>query len=138
MGLSTATRLLLGAAMVQLLVGALSGLPMALVRQRPGAPPVPKYLAMVHTGGLMHGPILATAALGISVSTLASWIDTTAAVLLAVASVLLTVKDTVNWRQEVADEFAENSLGLKFGQLFGPVHLLGLILAAVCTASGIV
>lgn len=123
--------------MVQLLVGALSGLPMALIRQRPGAPTVPRYLTMVHTGGLMHGPILATAALGISVSTLSPWVDTTAAVLLVVASVLLVVKDVVNWRQEITDEFAENSLGLTIGNLFGPTHIVGLVLAAVCTASGI-
>jgi hypothetical protein len=43
----TATKILLVAGMANLIVGALSGIPMATVRQG-GAAVVPKYLTMVH------------------------------------------------------------------------------------------
>ncbi len=134
--MSTASKILIAAGMINLLVGGFSGIPMALVRQR-GAPEVPKYLTMVHLGGLMHGPILLGVGFALTVSTLTPWIDTTAATVLAVASGLLIVKDTMNWRQEVRDEFAEDSLGLKLGTVFGPLHILGLCLASVCVVSGL-
>lgn len=134
--MSTASKILIAAGMINLLVGGLSGIPMALVRQA-GAPEVPKYLTMVHLGGIMHGPILLGVGFALTISTLTPWIDTAAAVMLAVASGLLIVKDTINWRQGVRDEFAEDSLGLKFGQVFGPLHILGLCLASACVVSGL-
>ena len=133
--MSTASKILIAAGMVNLLVGGLSGIPMGLVRQR-GAPEVPKYLTMVHLGGIMHGPILLGVGFALTISTLTPWIDTAAAVTLAVASALLIIKDTINWRQGVRDEFAEDSLGLKLGQVFGPLHILGLGLASACVVSG--
>ena len=134
--MSTAGKILILAGMVNLLVGGFSGIPMALVRQR-GAPEVPKYLTMVHLGGLMHGPILLGVAFALTISTLTPWVDTTAAVLLAGASGLLIVKDTINWRQGVRDEFAEDSLGLKIGTVFGPAHVAGLLVASACVVSGL-
>ncbi len=134
--MSTASKILIAAGMINLLVGGLSGIPMAMVRQR-GAPEVPKYLTMVHLGGIMHGPILLGVGFALTISTLTPWIDTAAAVVLAVASALLIVKDTINWRQGVRDEFAEDSLGLKFGQVFGPLHIFGLGLASACVVSGL-
>jgi hypothetical protein len=134
--MSTAGKILIVAGMVNLLVGALSGIPMGLARQR-GAPVVPKYLTMVHLGGLMHGPLLLGVAFALTISTLSPWIATTAAVVLAVASGLLIAKDTLNWRQGVNDEFAEGSLGLKIGQVFGPLHTIGLVIATACVISGV-
>lgn len=134
--IDTATKILLVAGMANLLVGGLSGIPMALERQA-GAEVVPKYLTMVHLGGLMHGPILIGVAFALSISTLSPWIDTGAAVMLAVASVLLIAKDTINWRQGVTDEFGQNSLGLKLGQLFGPLHILGMATATAGVISGL-
>lgn len=98
---------------------------------------VPKYLTMVHMGGLMHGPILIAIGLALSISTLSPWIDTTAAVILAGASMLLIAKDTLNWRQGVTDEFAQNSLGLALGKLFGPLHIVGLTMASAGVISGL-
>ena len=134
--MSTASKILIAAGMINLLVGGLSGIPMAMVRQR-GAPEVPKYLTMVHLGGIMHGPILLGVGFALTISTLTPWIDTAAAVVLAVASGLLIVKDTINWRQGIRDEFAEDSLGLKVGRVFGPLHILGLGLASACVVSGL-
>jgi hypothetical protein len=133
---STATEVLIVAGMLNLLVGALSGIPMAMVRQA-GAPEVPKYLTMVHMGGLMHGPILLGVGFALTISTLSAWLATSAAIVLSAASGLLVVKDTLNWRQHVTDEFAENTLGLQIGKIFGPLHILGLGLATVCVISGL-
>lgn len=132
----TATTILLVAGMANLLVGGLSGIPMANVRQA-GAPVVPKYLTMVHMAGLMQGPILIAVGFALTTSTMTAWLNTTAAVLLAVASGLLLLKDTVNWRQGITDEFAESSLGLKIGRVFGPLFLLGTALATAGVISGI-
>lgn len=132
----TATKILLVTGMANLLVGALSGIPMGLLRQR-GATDVPKYLTMVHMAGLMQGPMLIAVAYAMTISTLSSWVDTTAAVILAVASGLLIAKDTLNWRQGVRDEFAEGSAGLRIGQLFGPLFVVGLGFATAAVLSGL-
>jgi hypothetical protein len=132
----TATKVLLVAGMANLLVGALSGIPMGMKRQK-GSATVPKYLTMVHLGGLMQGPLLISVAFAMTISQLSSWVDTTAAVTLAAASVLLIAKDTLNWMQGVQDEFAEQSVGLRLGQLFGPVHIVGLGLATAAVLSGL-
>lgn len=134
--MSTASKVLIVAGMLNLIVGALSGIPMGLIRQG-GASEVPKYLTMVHLGGLMHGPILLGIAFALTISTLSPWLATTAALILAAASGLLVIKDSVNWKQGVNDEFAEKSVGLKIGMIFGPVHIIGLGLATVCVLSGL-
>lgn len=134
--MDTATKILLVAGMANLLVGGLSGIPMATVRQG-GAAEVPKYLTMVHMAGLMQAPILIAVGFALTISTLDSWVDTTAAVLLAVASALLIAKDTLNWRQGVTDEFAQSSLGLKLGKVFGPLFLVGSALATAGVISGL-
>ena len=132
----TPTMILLVAGMANLLVGALWGIPMGL-QGASGANGVPKYLTMVHLAGLMHGPILISIAFAVSISTLSSWINTTAATMLALASALLIAKDTINWRQGVKDEFAEESIGLRIGWVFGPLHNLGLILATAGVLGGV-
>lgn len=65
------------------------------------------------------------------------WIDTTAAVVLAAAPVLLLGKDALNWRQGVTDEFAQNSLGLKLGTVFEPPYIVGPALATAGLISGL-
>lgn len=132
----TATKILLVAGMANLIVGALSGIPMATVRQA-GAAAVPKYLTMVHMAGLMNGPILIAVGVALTISTLSAWINTAAAAILATASALLLVKDMLNWRQGVTDEFAENSLGLKIGKVFGPLFVVGIATATAGVISGV-
>ena len=98
---------------------------------------VPKYLTMVHMAGLVHGPILIAVGFALTTSTMTAWLNTTAAVMLATASALLLVKDTLNWRQGITDEIAEKSLGLKVGRVFGPLFLVGMGLATAGVISGI-
>jgi hypothetical protein len=92
---------------------------------------------MLHLAGLMQGPILIAIAFAMTISTLSSWFDTTAAVIQALASALLILKDTLNWRQGVLDEFGEQSAGLRLGQVFGPEHLIDLGLATAAVQSGL-
>lgn len=132
----TATKILLVAGMANLLVGALSGIPMGMVRQG-GAEVVTKYLTMLHMAGLMHGPILISVGVALTISTLSAWVNTAAAIILAVASGLLLAKDTLNWRQGVTDEFAQKSIGLRLGQIFGPLEIIGLGLATAGVVSGL-
>ena len=134
--MSTAGKILVVAGMVNLMIGALSGIPMGLIHGR-GAPAVPKYLTMVHLGGLMHGPLLLGIAFAMTISTVSPWLATAAAATLAFASGLLVIKDTLNWQQGIHDEFGEHSLGLRIGMVFGPVHIIGLTLATVCVFSGL-
>jgi hypothetical protein len=134
--MSTAAKVLIVAGMLNLLVGALSGIPMAQARQK-GAAVVPKYLTMVHLGGLMQGPLLLGIGFALTISTLTPWFTTATALVLAVASFLLLLKDTINWQQGIKDEFAEESTGLRIASLFAPLHLLGLVLATVCVFSGL-
>ncbi|MEZ5382125.1 MAG: hypothetical protein R2754_10095 [Microthrixaceae bacterium] len=134
--MDTATKILLVAGMLNLLVGVLSGIPMGLVRMD-GAETVPKYLTMVHLAGLMHGPILIAVGFAMTISSLSPWVDTTAAILLAVASGLLIAKDAVNWRQGVTDEFAQHSLGLRLGNVFAPLETVGMVLATAAVLSGL-
>ncbi len=132
----TATKVLLVAGMANLIVGALSGIPMGTVRQG-GSAVVPKYLTMVHMAGLMNGPILIAIGVALTISTLSAWINTTAALILATASALLLIKDTLNWRQGVTDEFAQNSLGLRLGKIFAPLFVVGIATATAGVISGI-
>jgi hypothetical protein len=134
--MSTATKVLLVAGMLNLMVGALSGIPMGLKRQA-GAPTVPKYLTMVHLGGLMQGPLLIATGFALTISELSAWLNTTAALLLGVGSGVLLLKDTINWRQGVTDEFAQNSVGLKLANVFVPMHLVGITLATVGVFTGL-
>jgi hypothetical protein len=87
--------------------------------------------------GLMNGPILIAIGFALTTSTLSAWVNTAAALILATASALLLIKDTLNWRQGVTDEFAQNSLGLKFGKVFGPLFVLGIVTATAGVISGI-
>ena len=63
--------------------------------------------------------------------------ETTTLSILSAASALLVIKDTLNWRQDVTDEFAQNTLGLQLGKIFGPLHIVGLGIATACVISGL-
>jgi hypothetical protein len=37
----------------------------------------------------------------------------------------------------ITDEFAQNTLGLQIGKVFGPLHIVGLGVATACVISGL-
>jgi hypothetical protein len=131
--MSTASKILIAAGMINLLVGGLSGIPMAMVRQR-----ARRGAEVPDDGAPRRDPAWADPArCGVRADDLDA--DAVgrhaAAVVLAVASGLLIVKDTINWRQGVRDEFAEDSLGLKIGQVFG--HSSSVSASRACVVSGL-
>jgi hypothetical protein len=129
-----AGKILVIGGVANLLVGAISGIPMGLLRQRGAA--VPRYLTLVHMGGLMQGPILLTCPVVLAMSKLSPSLNMVCAALLVACSLMLLLKDALNWRQEVQDEFAEKSAGLRIGQLVGPLYLVGFGLLAAAAVSG--
>ncbi len=132
----TSTNIFVVAGMLNLLVGGLSGVPMARGRQS-GASSVPKYLTALHMAGLMNGPILISIGFALTISTPSPWVNTASAIVLTFSSLLLICKDWLNWTHGISDEFAEKSLGLSFGLVFGPIFIVGLGLATAGVISGI-
>jgi hypothetical protein len=55
----------------------------------------------------------------------------------AVGAVLLVIKDLVNWLSGTRDEFQEQTAGSKIALLFGPVHVVGLVLVAIAAVAGL-
>ena len=81
---------------------------------------------MAHVGALMQGTMLFGLVFAFEMSQLPTTVETISAGLLVTSTVLLNTKDTINWRQGVTDEFAQKSLGLKIGMIYGPVATVGL------------
>lgn len=114
--MSTAEKVLIVGGVLNIAYGVVTGFPMTLARAR-GAPSVSKYLTFAHIGPLMQGPILLGMAVAARMSDLDNDIETIGAWLLVAGSVLLAVKDTLNWLQRVQDEFSERPPSRPLGAL---------------------
>lgn len=121
----TACRILIATGMIQILWGLITGMPMGVVRLRGGE--VPRYLTLAHMGGLMQGPLLMGLVFAVNFSALSAAWETFAAGSMAAASLMLVVKDTLNWWTGVGDEFAERPPGYYLGVILGPLYLIGAI-----------
>lgn len=113
--MSTAEKVLIVGGLVNLAYGVVTGFPMSIVRTR-GAE-VSKYLTFAHVGPLMQGPILLGTAVAARMSTLSAGAETLGAWLLVAGSVLLALKDTINWLTGVSDEFAQRPATMPLGAL---------------------
>jgi len=120
----TASQLLILGGTLNIAYGFLTGFFMGVVSS--AAPETPKYLSMAHVGALMQGTMLFGLVFAFEMSQLPTTVETISAGLLVTSTVLLNTKDTINWRQGVTDEFAQKSLGLKIGMIYGPVATVGL------------
>jgi len=128
-----ATKILIVGGMFGLAVGTVTGFFFILERSR--AEFAPRYLVMTHVGMFMQGAMLLGLAFAVNLSSLSAGVENVAAILLVASAVLAAIKDTVNWRQGVTDEFAEKpalsrSLGVTSFALFIP-GLLVLIIGVV-------
>jgi hypothetical protein len=132
---TTAAKILVLGGMFNLLWGYGTGVVMAKVRST--APETPKYLSLTHVGGLMWAPILFGLALAVAVSDLTAWLVTTAAIAMVSASVLLDLKDLLNWLQGVHDEFVTRPLGFALGGLSGVLSAAGTVVLAVGVIRGL-
>jgi hypothetical protein len=132
---ATAGKILILGGMFNLMWGYGTGVIMS--RLRTTAPETPKYLSLTHVGGLMWAPILFGLALAVAVSELAAWLAATAAIAMVSASVLLDLKDMLNWVQGVEDEFVTRPLGFVLGGLSAVLATAGTIVLTVGVIRGL-
>jgi hypothetical protein len=114
-----------------LFVGALSGIPMGLTRLSEGNPPVPRYLIMLHLAGYQQAPILLALGAVFAIVGPDGRASSLGPFVFSAAAGLLVLKELLNWLGGVEDEFVEKSPGLFIGNIFGPIHIVGLILCTI-------
>lgn len=130
--MDTAGRLLILGGVLNIAFGLVNGIPIAMQRQT--KPDYSKYLRLIHVGALMWGPILISLAVALTLSPLDAQLETFAAALMVAASVLLSAKDTINWRMGVKDEFAEK---LRVPQILGALFFLTSLLSIAIITVGV-
>lgn len=134
--MGTAQEVLIVTGMLMFLGGIATGMAMGLVRMG-GAPAAPRYLTIAHEGAYMQGAMLLGVAYAMNLADLGEGTATLAAWLLAIGAGLLFVKDILNWRMGVQDEFAEKSLGLMLGNLMTPFHSIGIVIVLWGVIAGV-
>ena len=134
--MGTAQEILIVTGMLMFLGGILTGMAMGLVRMG-GAPAAPRYLTIAHEGAYMQGAMLLGVAYAMNLADLGDGAAKLAAWLLAAGAALLFVKDVINWRMGVEDEFAEKSIGLMLGNIMSPLHTVGIVLVTWGVISGV-
>ncbi|MBK9126075.1 MAG: hypothetical protein IPM16_23505 [Chloroflexi bacterium] len=128
-----ASKLLILGGVLNIAFGLVNGIPIALQRQ--SQPDYSKYLRLIHVGALMWGPILISLVLALQLSPLDAGIELVAAGLMVAASILLNVKDTLNWRMGVKDEFAEKP---RIPQVMGGLFFLTSLVSIAIITLGVV
>ena len=133
--MTTAQQVLIVYGTLSISYGMVLGVPLTSVRM--SAPTAPRHLVVAHLSALMQGPVHISLAFALGLSTLTSWLETGAAVLLVAGSSLFVAGATLNWRQEVGDHFAERSPGWYLLAASGGPHLVGalIVLAGVVAAT---
>jgi len=131
-----ASKILIVTGLIQILWGLVTGIPMGNLRM--AGREVPRYLTLVHMGGLMQGPLLMGLVFAVQLSKLPAGWEVTAAATISVASVLLVLKDTLNWRMGVQDEFAERPMNFYLGVALGPLYLIGTLILVVGALASLV
>ena len=127
--METSQEILIAGGMVMLVLGLVTGNIMAMIRMN--EPTVPRYLALCHEGCYLQGAMLLGLALAAGLSDLSSGWENAAAWMLVVGAVLLFLKDFLNWRLGVEDEFAAKGAGLTLGFVMGPLHSIGIAILTV-------
>ncbi len=133
--MTTADEILVLTGLGLLFLGVLTGVAMSAQRQQ--GPTTNRYLTLAHLAAYMQAPILFGLVLALQLSDLTAWWETLAATLSGVGAVLLVLKDTVNWRQGVVDEFAEQSLGFRIAVPMVACQVVGLTIISVGAVSGL-
>ncbi|EMN47246.1 hypothetical protein LEP1GSC088_4566 [Leptospira interrogans str. L1207] len=90
-----------------------------------------RYLQAGHIGALMQGSILLALVIAFRYANLSETLAFIGASLFAISSVFLALKDTINWLQDVKDEFQENPiLGKSLGSIGVITNLIGIFVIA--------
>ncbi|XDD50517.1 hypothetical protein AB3N59_01540 [Leptospira sp. WS92.C1] len=118
-------KILIIAGVLNLAYGSLTGFPYALARKK--AEFASRYLQAAHIGSLMQGAMLLGLVIAFRYANLSENLGLIGAILFAVSSIFLALKDTVNWLQGVKDEFQENPiLGKSLGAIGVISNLVGI------------
>ena len=104
-----------------------TGFMMGTVRGR--EPVAPKYLILAHMEPLMQGSMLLGLVWAVRLSDLPNGVETFAAALMVAAAWIQGVKELVNWRQGIEDEFRERPFpGFWAARIQSPMASLGLVI----------
>lgn len=133
--MTLANSILILTAVALLFSGAVTGFFMSRIRL--DQPDTPKYLRFAHLASYGQAPILLGVVVVLGFSGMSQGFDTATAIVFSAGAVLLVVKDLVNWLAGTRDEFVEQTAGYKIALLFGPVHVVGLVMVAIAAVTGI-
>lgn len=133
--MTAAEGILVMTALALMVSGTVTGVLMA--RFRMDHPDTPKYLRFAHLASYGQVPILLGIAFVLGFSEMSAGFDLATSVMVSLGTVLLVVKDLINWTSGTKDEFAEQTLGFKIGNLFGLVHVVGILMVAVLAVSAL-
>ncbi len=122
--METAAKILLVYGTVSLTVGFLLGIPLSQVRSE--APVAPRHLVTAHLSAIIQGAVHLGLSVAVAFSSLAAWLETTAAGLVVAGSALFVAGAVANWRQDIGDHFAVRSLGWKLLAASSAGHLPGM------------
>ena len=125
----SAVQVLVLGGLATLLYGFVLGVPLAAVRS--STPQAPRALVTTHLEMLMSGPILLSLAAIVQLTGFDGTAAGVGAVLLVVGTGLLAVGGTLNWLQDVDDQFGGRSAGWKCNAVAGPTALIGLAVLAI-------
>ena len=121
--------------LVLLFAGAITGIFMSV--ERMNQPTNQKYLRFAHLASYGQAPMLFGLAFALGYSGMSASFDLWTAWVLVAGAGLLVLKDLVNWLTATEDEFVEQGAGFRIAGVFGPVHVIGLVLVSISVVSGL-
>jgi hypothetical protein len=134
--MATAEKILITGGTLLLVYAFVTGYLLGVARRR--APVGPKYLILAHSEPLAQGAMLLGLVWAIRLSDLADGIEVTAAILLVGAAWLQGIKELVNWRQGIVDEFSERPpFGFWAGRVQSTAASIGLVLIVIGVVHGL-
>lgn len=110
-------------------IGFVLGIPLSQERMR--GPEASRHLVTAHLSAIIQGAVHLALSLSIGFAALTPWLETAAAVLLAMGSALFVAGAVLNWRQGIGDHFAARSLGWKFLSASSFGHMPGMLIVFV-------
>lgn len=133
--MTTTNAILILTALALLVSGAVTGFFMSRIRL--SEPDAPKYLRFAHLASYGQAPILLGIVVVLGFSGMSEAFNTATAVVFSAGAILLVVKDLVNWLTGTSDEFVEQTAGYQIALLFGPLHVIGLVMVAIAAITGL-
>jgi hypothetical protein len=106
-------------------------------RIRSGSPTVPRHLTLAHIGPLMEGSMLLALVVAFTLASLPSGLAGLTAWLLVGGSFSIAAGNTILWRTDAVDAFAEKQPGFYLQAIGGAVTALGLAISIIGVLKGL-